>query len=202
MAAPKGRYTRRKSLAAEHTKGWWTRTVPQQPKRPLWWQVGASEYQRRKLIIIRELQEWLSTLELDETEDNYEARLMRALERHMARTELDLTDRPFKPPARRLDRQHVRKFLEVAMPILNMPSATIWLERKAFAAHIYVLEPTHAPMGRNPLLIVPWTSKWERVQRWCADGRIAEEPPPPPRDSDEPPRRVSHPRVEIEFRCG
>jgi hypothetical protein len=202
MAAPKGKFTRRRSNANEHVKGWWSRTPPQQPKRPLWWQTGASEYQRRKLIIVRELQDWLDTLELDETEESYEARLIRAMERYTKRTELEPNPRPFVPPKRRQDRKHVRAFLEVAMPILNMPSATIWLERKGFAAHIFVLEPTHAPAGHNPLLVVPWSSKWDRVQRWCADARIAEDAPPRPRDSDEPPRRVMHPRVEIEFICG
>ena len=202
MAAPRGKYTRRKSLANEHVKGWWVKTPPQQPKRPLWWQTDASAYDRRKMVIIRELQEWLAGLEMDESEDAYEARLARALERYVERTALDVDAKPFKAPARRLDRQHVRKFLEVVMPILNMPSATIWLERRGFAAHIYVLEPEHAPLGKHPLLIVPWTSKWDRVQRWCADGKLAEDPPPVRRDPDEPPKRVSHPRVEIEFRCG
>jgi hypothetical protein len=88
------------------------------------------------------------------------------------------------------------------MPLLNMPSATIWLERRGFAAWIYVLEPEHAPAGRNPLLIVPWSSKWQRVQRWCADGAIEDEPPPAPHNPDEPRRRISHPRVEVQFICG
>jgi hypothetical protein len=199
---PRGSYTRRRSLANQHVQGWWTRTPPQRPARPPWWQTGASEYQRRKLIIIRELQDWLATLDLDETEENYEARLMRAMDRYAERTALSPNPRPFVPPKRRQDRKHVRAFLEVAMPILNMPSATIWLERKGFAVHIFVLEPEHAPAGRNPLLIVPWSSKWARVQRWCAVGEIEDEPPPRPRDPDEPCKPIAHPRVEVEFVCG
>ena len=202
MAAPKGKFTRRRSGANEHIKGWWTRTPPQKPARPPWWQTGATEYQRRKLVIIRELQEWLATLEMDETEESYQARLVRALERYTERTALEPNPRPFQPPRRRLDRQHVRAFLQLAMPLLNMPSATIWLERRGFAAWIYVLEPTHAPAGRSPLLIVPWSSKWQRVQRWCADGAIEDDPPPVPHNQDEPRRRISHPRVEVQFVCG
>jgi hypothetical protein len=150
------------------------------------------------MVIVAELQDMLGKMQLDETDAEYERRVDRLERLHGERHELSPVTPKFIPPKQRRDRSELKRFLDAALPMLNMPGAAIVLVRQGFKGLIRVIEPGHAPAGKRLVLVVPWNSRWDRIERACGDNFI-EQPKPQPAEPDDEPRRMPHPNTTMEF---